>query len=72
MLKNIHVFMIKILFTLALLYYFFLWLTQGVGGLLIPILAVTYIIWVAKDYYHLKKNNAWQEPFTLTRKHKDS
>lgn len=59
--------MIKLLFTVALIYYFFLWLTEGVGGILIPVLAVTYLIWVAQDYFRYKKNDSWDERFTFTR-----
>ncbi|KGP90413.1 hypothetical protein N780_05580 [Pontibacillus chungwhensis BH030062] len=63
--KNIHVFYIKLLFTAALLYYFFHYLVTGEGGLLNILLPFVYITWVGSDFMRHRKNNTWQEPYTF-------
>ncbi|KGX87390.1 hypothetical protein [Pontibacillus litoralis] len=67
--KNIHAFMIKLLLTILLIYYGYMYVTNRAGGIIHLILGLTYSIWVINDIVKHQRNQSWLESYSFFSKH---
>ncbi|WP_209810057.1 hypothetical protein [Ammoniphilus resinae] len=68
--KNLHFFILEVIFSIFLIYSAILYLLSGAGSWVVVVLAVTYPINTLRSYFNISESKAWGEKFSFLRGYK--